>query len=93
MLTPAEKVIEVYAASRGRAACRGKTCGQSLLWARVVLSGAAMCFTGDPKPLYTRTDADGREIVAYPLSANHWSTCPDRQRFKKAARPLPWYKL
>lgn len=86
MTTDPTKVIEVYADSRGRAACRAPSCRASLLWARVVASGASMCFNGDPDPVYTRTDGDGREVVAYPFDANHWATCPGRQQFKKKAR-------
>lgn len=76
------RTIEIWADTKGRARCTGRTCGQMLTWAEIVKSGKKMCFTGDPRPLRTEKDfLTGRTIEALPFDANHWATCPDRRSF------------
>lgn len=85
-----DKVIEIYADTKGHAPCNGKTCRDRLLWAEVVKSGARMCFTathGDPVPRYSRQEIDTMRLIeALPFDENHWASCPDRRKFSAGRR-------
>jgi hypothetical protein len=76
--------IAVYADTLGVATCRGATCRQTITWAEVVASGKKMCFSG--RPVALRTEHEGathRLINHYDMADVHWSTCRDRQAFKR----------
>jgi hypothetical protein len=77
-----EKLIEIWADSRGRAECRG--CRAPIEWARVVKSGAAMCFDGQIVALQTRHDPATQRLIEFvDLSTNHWATCAARDQFRR----------
>lgn len=85
MTTP--RTIAVFADTRRKTTCSGRTCQAAITFARTVGKNAWMCFTGDPVTLRTETAAereDGREVHHLDFADNHWATCPSRADFGKA---------
>ena len=79
---PNQRPIAVYADTRQRATCSGRSCGAPIEWAEVVGTGARMPF--DPNPELLRTTHElgtMRRVDHLALAANHWRTCPDANRF------------
>lgn len=77
-----ERVIEVWADTKGYAMCNGPTCKTRLLWAELVKSGKKMCFNGTAAVVGSRSQ-DGRLVEAFAFKENHWASCPDRRSFKR----------
>jgi hypothetical protein len=82
-----EKTLAVYADTKRRNRCRGRTCGRWITWYELVDSGKQMCFDGQPFPVHTTEDLAGRVIHNLPAAANHWATCANRDDF---AGPPRW---
>lgn len=74
------KTIEIFARSRGRAACRG--CRATIEWAEIVATGRRMCFD-EVVVLSTHEDLAGRAVEVVDLTKNHWATCPAASQFKR----------
>lgn len=85
---PDTRTIEIWADSRSVTTCRGERCGRAIEWARVVASGARMCFDApieviERKTVYPAPGAKGVIVEVVDLTRNHWATCIDKAAFQR----------